>query len=206
MATKSSMDIGKMYDQLRAYIASYIASPVPDAEFEWIKESFVPRTLRKKQYLLQEGEVSRYTGFVIKGALRQYFVDPKGTEHILRFAVENWWVGDRESFIYQTPSKYNIDALEDSELLLISNPGMQDLRNHAPSFVLMMQKIDERSFIAAQKRIHATISYTAEELYQDLIKTNPGFLQRFPQSMIASYLGITPETLSRVRRQAASNK
>ncbi len=206
MSTRSPLDKGMMYDKLRKYIVSYTSVPMTDAEFGLIEKSFTSKFLRKKQYFLQEGEVCKYTGFLVRGAMRQYFIDPKGTEHILRFAVENWWVGDRESFTDFKPSKYNIDALEDSELLLITHPALQELRHQAPSFVQMMQKIDERSFIAAQNRIHASISYTAEERYQDLLRSHPGFLQRFPQNMIASYLGITPETLSRVRKQSSGNK
>jgi len=205
MSNKPLLNATTMYESLKLYITRYIEAPLPDEEFKLIEKAFHPKLIRKKQYLLQEGEICRYTGFLVKGAMRQYFVDAKGNEHILRFAIENWWVGDRESFSHQSPSKYNIDALEESELLIISYPDLQQLRHKAPSFVLMMQKIDERSFIAAQKRIHASISYTAEERYLDLVKSNPDFLQRFSQNMIASYLGITPETLSRVRKHQSGN-
>jgi len=199
------LNTAQMYAGLRQYITRYIEAQLPDEEFNLIEKAFQPKLVRKKQYLLQEGEICRFTGFVVKGAMRQYFVDAKGNEHILRFAIENWWVGDRESFSHQTPSKYNIDALEESELLLINLTDLNELRHKAPSFVLMMQKIDERSFIAAQKRIHASISYTAEERYLDLLNSNPEFLKRFSQNMIASYLGIKPETLSRVRKHHATN-
>jgi CRP-like cAMP-binding protein len=203
MNNKPSANTTLMYDSLRQYIIRYIESPLPDEEFKLVEKAFHPKWIRKKQYFLQEGEICRFTGFLIKGAMRQYFFDAKGNEHVLRFAIENWWVGDRESFIHQKPSKYNIDALEDSELLLINHTDMHELRLKAPSFVLMMQKMDERSFIAAQKRIHASISYTAEERYLDLLETNPDFLQRFSQNMIASFLGIKPETLSRIRKHRA---
>ena len=194
------------YQPLRRYVNDYTSSIISDEEFELIRKAFTHKKLRKKQYLLQEGEVSKFTAFVLKGALRQYWVDTKGVEHILRFAIENWWIGDRDSFANLTPSKYNIDALEDSELLLITPAQLQELRSQAPSFVEVMHKMDERNFIATQKRIHASISYTAEERYQELMKTNPDFIKRFPQNMIASYLGITPETLSRIRKQALFNK
>jgi CRP-like cAMP-binding protein len=205
MSNKALLDTAKMFDSLRLYITRYIEGPLPGEEFKLIEKAFQPKLIRKKQYFLQEGEICRHTGFLVKGAMRQYFVDAKGNEHVLRFAIENWWVGDRESFSHQTPSKYNIDALEESELLLINQADLNELRHRAPSFVLMMQKMDERSFIAAQKRIHASISYTAEERYLDLVRTNPDFLQRFSQSMIASFLGIKPETLSRIRKHRAGN-
>lgn len=203
MNNKPKLNADLMYESLKQYIIRYIESPIPEEEFKLIEKFFHPKLIRKKQYFLQEGEICRFTGFLVKGAMRQYFFDVKGNEHVLRFAVENWWIGDRESFIHQTPSKYNIDALEESEVLLINQGDLNELRLKAPSFVLMMQKMDERSFVAAQKRIHASISYTAEERYLDLLKTNPDFLQRFPQNMIASFLGIKPETLSRIRKHRA---
>ena len=191
-----------MHDQLRKYIETVSETTLPEAEFELLKKAFTPKKLRKKQYFLQEGEVSRYMAFIIRGAMRQYSVDNKGVEHILRFGIENWWMGDRESLTMLTPSRYNIDALEDSELLLVTNAQMQELILASPPVARTVRIMDERSQIASQKRIHASISYTAEERYLDLQKTNPVFLQRFPQNMIASYLGISPETLSRIRKQA----
>jgi CRP-like cAMP-binding protein len=191
-----------MHDQLRKYIETVSETTLPEAEFELLKKAFTPKKLRKKQYFLQEGEVCRYMAFIIRGAMRQYSVDNKGVEHILRFGIENWWMGDRESLTMLTPSRYNIDALEESELLLVTNAQMQELILASPPVARTVRIMDERSQIASQKRIHASISYTAEERYLDLQKTNPVFLQRFPQNMIASYLGISPETLSRIRKQA----
>ena len=111
-----------MYDQLQKYIAFKVS--ISNEEFEIVKEFFTPKKLRKRQYLLQEGQICRYTAFVAKGILRQYLVDGKGNEHITQFAIENWWISDRESLANQTPSNYNIDALEDSELLLITKDGV----------------------------------------------------------------------------------
>ncbi|WP_224995251.1 Crp/Fnr family transcriptional regulator [Cesiribacter sp. SM1] len=186
---------------LRSYIDQYTSTTISDADFAQILAAFVVKKLRKRQYLLQEGEVCKYYAFVEKGALRQYTVDDKGTEHIVHFAVENWWTGDRESFIMLTPSRYNIDALEDSQLLLITQAGLQHLLSQVPSFSLMVRELDQRNYIATQKRLHSSISHTAQERYEELMRIHPDFLQRFPQHMLASYLGISPETLSRLRQK-----
>lgn len=190
-----------MYDILLQYIIDYSSLTPSDEEVKLIKEAFKPKKLRKRQYLLQEGDTCKYLSFIAKGALRQYAVDDKGTEHIVRFGIERWWMSDYEGFTTQTPSKYNIDALEDAELLQITKEHMDDLRKIVPAIDAMFKKIDQRSYISHQKRIHSAISHTAEDRYTDLLNTYPELIQRFPQNMIASYLGISPETLSRIRRQ-----
>lgn len=192
------------YEPLRIYINEYAGTTLSDEEFEQIQQAFQPKKIRKKQYFLQAGEVCKYTAFVLKGAFRQYSVDDKGIEHIIFLSMENWWVGDRESFTQLTPSRFNIDALEDSEVLITTFDKMQELIVRIPAMSKMITRLDQRNFIASQKRIHASISLTAEERYLELLNNNPAFLQRFPQNMIASFLGITPETLSRIRKKALS--
>jgi CRP-like cAMP-binding protein len=193
-----------MYEPLKKYIEDYSGEAISEEEYEMIKSAFTPKKFRKKQYLLQAGDVSRYMAFIIKGAVRQYSVDDKGVEHVIYFGLENWWAGDRESFTMLTPSRYNIDAVEHTEVLLTTYDHLDQLKNSIPAIGKMFTTMDQRSYIATQKRIHASISLTAEERYQELSKNYPALLQRFPQNMIASYLGISAETLSRIRKKALS--
>src|ERR1700743_146673 len=163
-----------------------------------------PKKLRKKQYFLQEGDVCKYMGFIVSGATRMFAVDEKGHEHILHFGLEEWWVGDYESFYLLTPSKYYVEALEDTDMFLITNEQLQEFARTIPAIAAMLESLNKGATIANNKRMRAAISLTAEERYEDLAKTYPHFLQRFPQNMIASYLGISAETLSRIRKAAVS--
>jgi CRP-like cAMP-binding protein len=181
---------------------SYISTPLTDREAKLIKNTFVYKKIRKKQYFLQEGEVCKFSAFIVSGAMRQYSVDDKGVEHIINLYIENWWASDRESFVMLTPSNYNIDAWEDTEALLITRADYVHLSSSIPALNELSKKLDERSYIATQKRLNSTISLSAEKRYADLAATHPEFLRRFPQHIIASYLGITKETLSRIRKQA----
>jgi CRP-like cAMP-binding protein len=188
-----------MHDSLIQYIKDHSVTPLTESEIEVIKDVFVPKRIRKRQYFLQEGEVCKYSAFIVKGAMRQYSVDDKGAEHIVRLSVENWWVADRESYVMLTPSVYNIDAWEDTDVLLLTRADFLNKLVPIAAINEMTRKMDENYAIASQKRLNATISLSAEQRYSDLAKTYPEFLQRFPQHIIASYLGITKETLSRIR-------
>lgn len=191
-----------MHDALRAYIEKYASDNISDADFELVKKAFIFKRYKKGQYLLQEGEVCKYSAFILKGSMRQFSIDAKGIEHVIHFGIENWWVGDRESLTMLTPSKYNIDAIEDTEVLLITSEDLQQLGDLLPTIGKMINTMNQRNFIASQKRIHDALSLTAEERYLELLKNHPDFLQRFPQTMLASYLGITAETYSRIRKKA----
>ena len=191
-----------MHDSLITYIRNYSATPLMDSDVELIKNTFLPKRFRKKQYLLQAGEVCKYSAFIVKGAMRQYSVDEKGNEHVVRLSIENWWAADRESFTMLTPSIYNIDAWEDTDTLLITYADFLNGLNRIPAIGEMIKKLDEKHAFALQKRVNASISYSAEKRYADFAKQYPEFIQRFPQHIIASYLGITKETLSRIRHQA----
>lgn len=195
-----------MMEQLFEYINRYAPGGISREEFEIVKGYFTHKKLRKRQYFLQEGEVCKYFGFILKGAMRHYTVDDRGTEHIVQLAVEDWWVGDRESYTLFTPSIYNIDAWEDTELLIISRQDVLELHKHSPSFVDTVKVMDDKNNIANQRRINGSISATAEKRYVDFISCYPSLLERFPQHTIASYLGITKDTLSRIKRQLLQKK
>lgn len=184
------------------YIQHLSGIPLSEEDKQVFRTHFKPKRLRKRQYFLQEGDVCRYTGFIVKGSARTYLVDEKGDEHILKLSVENWWLADFESYYHLTPSQYNIEALEDLELLLVTNAQVEEFFLSMPAFAAMQEMIKQNYAIANQRRLQAAISYTAKERYDDLVNTYPHFLDRFPQNMIASYLGISPETLSRIRKSA----
>jgi CRP-like cAMP-binding protein len=173
-------------------------------EFDFCKTLFFPKKLRKKQYLLQEGDVCRYTAFVEKGILRTFSVDEKGNEPILQFSMEGWWIADLYSFLTEESSQYNIEALEDCELLLITKENWEILLDKVPAFERYFRLLIQNNLIATQRRLMSSLSESAEEKYTKLINNFPGCIQRVPQHMIASYLGITPETLSRIRGQIAA--
>jgi len=131
--------------------------------------------------------------------MRQYRVDDKGEEHIINLFIEKWWAADRESLMNQTPSLYFIDAWEDTDALLVTKTDFTNLIDQIPALTEWIRKLDAYSAIASQRRISAAISLSAEQRFYDLEKAYPEFLQRFPQHIIASYLGINRETLSRIR-------
>ncbi|RYG51072.1 MAG: Crp/Fnr family transcriptional regulator [Chitinophagaceae bacterium] len=193
-----------MYEQLRQKFDESIS--LTDEEFEICKTLFQPKKLRKKQYLLQEGDVCKYTAFVEKGILRSYTIDQKGAEHILQFAMEGWWLGDLYSFFTGLPSNYTMDALEESELLLISKPNWDILLERVPKLERFFRIIIQNNLISTQRRLIGSFSETAEKKYEKLIHSFSDCFQRVPQHMIASYLGITRETLSRIRNNISKKK
>ena len=170
-----------------------------EEEVEMIRAVCIEKRLRKKQFLLQEGDKWNYNAFVCRGFLKTFSLDNNGQEHIMNFSPENYWSGDRESLMNGTPSHFNIDAIENSEVILIKKEDFDFLSQKIPQLNQLVNTILQKSFVASQNRIHSNISLSAEEKYQDFLKKFPSISNRIPQHMIASYIGITPETLTRIR-------
>src|SRR6476620_1640736 len=183
-----------MFELLHKKINAIIS--INEDELNYCKTLFLPKKLRKRQYLLQEGDVCKYQAFVEKGMLRSYHIDEKGTEHILQFASEGWWMADLSSYITGETSLFNIEALEDSQLLLLSKISWDQLMQRIPKFEHYFRIIIQNHLIATQKRVIQSHTETSEEMYLKFIQTYPECIQRIPQHMIASYLGISRETLS----------
>lgn len=183
------------------YIQKISGKLLSEDDKDLLMRHFTTRKLRKRQYFLQEGDVCKYIGFIVKGSARTFTVDEKGHENILKLSVENWWLTDFESFYLLTPSRFNIEALEELEILQSTNAEIEAFLKNIPAFSAMSNVISQNYTIAAQKRMQA-INYSAEERYEELVSNYPHFLQRFPQNMIASYLGLSAETLSRIKKNA----
>ena len=174
------------------------------AEQEIITRYLQPKKLRKKQYLLQAGDVCKAIAFVEKGALREYSVDENGNEHILQFALEGWLISDLYSFTTGEPATYNIDVLEDCELVLLTKSAQDEILKKVPKFETYTSMQITGAYLAMQKRVNAMISLSPEQRYQNFIKLYPNIARRVPQHMVASYLGLSPETLSRIRKRIAT--
>ncbi len=169
-----------------------------------IKTYLTPKKLRKKQYLLQEGDVCKNLAFVEKGALKSYTIDDNGNECIIQFAIEGWTIADLYSFLTGEAATYNIDAIEDAELVMISKTAHEELLQKVPKYETYTRLNITGAYIAMQKRLTSIISNTIEERYTGFTSIYPDIAKRVPQHMIASYMGLTPETLSRIRRRIAT--
>lgn len=159
--------------------------------------------LKKKEYLFREGDMARYVGFVNQGVLRYYFVDNQGEEHIIYFAQEEWWVGDLNSFYGQTPTPYNLQALEDTEIFGFHLENFDLIRREVPPFEEFRKASHAKATAARINNSLSLLSESAEERYTKLLKSFPDIFQRVPQHYIASFLGIKPQSLSRIRKLLA---
>jgi CRP-like cAMP-binding protein len=186
-----------MYKQLYDSIQEIVT--LTDEEWELCKNSFRPKRMLKRQFLLQEGDVCRDLTFVEKGALYSYTVDSAGNKHVIRFAFEGWWMANLHSFFTGKPTRLNIEVLEECELLMLDRDNHEKLLDEVPSYERYHRIIVQNAYVAIQQRVENALGLTAEEKYERLIEQNPEFLNRVPLNLVASYLGVTPETLSRVR-------
>ncbi|MBO9635438.1 MAG: Crp/Fnr family transcriptional regulator [Chitinophagaceae bacterium] len=168
-------------------------------EIRKLPQYFVHKKIRKHQFLLQEGNVCRADYFVIKGSLRQYESDNAGREHVIQFALEDWWISDLNSLVTGTPSIYSIDAMEDSEVLELNISRQEKLFTDIPKMNVYWRIIMQKAFVAQQRRV-LFLHKPLEQRYEDFLQRYSDFEQRIPQHQIASFLGITRESMSRIRR------
>jgi len=186
------------FDVLRRYLEE--RAPFTEDDLAVVRAAFLPKTLAAGEFLQRAGDVTRYAAFVASGCLRNYVIDARGKEHIVQFAPETWWLADNTSLRAGTPSEYFIDAIEPSELLLIDAPSHQSLVDRVPSYAAAFRTGLQKHAAAKDRRIVSNLSASAEERYLDFMTTYAAIATRVPQWMLASYLGLTPETLSRIRK------
>ncbi len=191
----------RMLDQFKKYIQD--KTKITHDQFDLISSALIAKKIKKDSILLREGDVCSQVFFVAKGLLRAYTIDSFGKEHIIQFGPEDSWVSDRNSFYFDLPAMFFIDAIEDSEVVFINKEFYEDSEKLIPGFTSFSIKILHNSIRFMQKRISLLLGATAEQRYLDFIELYPNLTLRVPQWMIASYLGITPESLSRVRKELA---
>ena len=184
---------------LLKYINNYIN--LTEAEVVFLESKITVRTYLKGQYVVQQGDICKYECFVMKGCTKTFYIDKEGQEHILMFSIEDWWTSDIGSFITQTPADFNVQCLENSELVMFSYDVIEDLYREIPKLERFFRQIIEKAFVASQKRIVRNFSLSAKEQYLCFRDQYPLIEQRIPQYMIASYLGISKEFLSKIKSQ-----
>ena len=185
------------------YFENYL--PLDEEEKSGVEEVFRERKVKRRHFILQEGDVCRYNTFVVEGCFRMFMVDDKAKEHNLQFAIENWWIGDISSFHSEEPSKLYIEALENSVILQIKKEDQLKLFVDYPKFNRIFRVFTENALVSAQRRILQNISSTAEERYLDCLQRYPHLFNRISNVQIASYLGVTPEFLSTIRKKIAKS-
>jgi CRP-like cAMP-binding protein len=186
-----------MFTEIDLFVARYIA--LTEEESAFFHSLLKSWHVKKKTFLLREGEVCDFEAFILNGCIRSYYLDKEGTETILLFAVEDWWVSDLTSFAERRPSNLFIETIEDSDLLSIDFSGKALLFEKIPAFERMFRLLVQRSLSVLQQRFYATVSQTAEERYLQFLDKYPRIAQRVPQHQIARYIGVSPEFLSKIR-------
>ena len=192
------------YDLLLEHITQHIQ--LTQEETAYFTALLTYKKVKRKQFLLQEGDVNRYACFVTDGCLRSYSIDKNGFEHVLQFAPPGWWIGDMKSFIAQEPATLYIDAIDDSTVLLLLKSDLDKLYQQVPKFEHFFRVLDEKSLATYQHRLINNLSLSARERYENFCQLYPSLIQCLPQKQIAAYIGVTPEFLSKMLSQTPSKK
>jgi CRP-like cAMP-binding protein len=190
-----------MLEHLKVYLQKKVA--ITDEQFALISDKLKVKHFKKNEMILMKGDVSAHGYFVVEGLLRSYSIDSKGKAHVIQFAPEQWWLSERNGMLYKEASDFFIDAIEDTQAIVVPSDFIVQAANIVPCMNDFNHTILNNAIRFMQKRINMLLSATAEERYLDFIKLYPNLTLRVPQWMIASYLGITPESLSRVRKDLA---
>jgi CRP-like cAMP-binding protein len=187
------------YRDLFTYIQQRVTLSESDKAF--IKQRFTLRKIKRKSYFLREGDLGFEQAFIISGTMRVFYIDGKTQEHVLYFGFKDWWIGDLASFELRSPSQLNVQALEDTWVLAFTHDGIDEIFQQIPQMERLFRMMAQRTLAVLQKRLFLTVSASAEERYLALIERHPSIEQLVPQHQIASYLGILPESLSRMKKQ-----
>ena len=179
--------------------------PLNEEERSIVETVFKERKIKRRQYILRAGDISKLNTFVVEGCFKMYLVDEKGKEHNLQFAIENWWIGDIGSFHTEQPSKLYIEAIENLVILQINKEDQLKLFVEYPKFNRIFRVITENALVSIQRRVLQNIGSTAEERYLDFMERYPHFFNRISNVQIASYLGVTPEFLSTIRKRLVTS-
>jgi CRP-like cAMP-binding protein len=188
-----------MYQLILSNVAKHIS--LTEEEELFFLSLLKLKTIKRKEFLLKEGDVSRYQTFVAKGCLRTYTIDDMGKEHIVMFSPEDWWSGDMCSFITGKPAAYTIDALVKTDIIQISKNNLEKLYEKIPKFERFFRMLFQNAFVIYQNRITSNLSQKANERHKQFIKTYPGLEQKIAQKYIASFLGVTPEFYSAMKQK-----
>ncbi|MFZ4784931.1 MAG: Crp/Fnr family transcriptional regulator [Flavobacteriales bacterium] len=187
-----------MFENLRRHLDSRVS--ISDSDFELITQKIKVKRFKKKEMIARANEVADYQGYINSGSVRMFFTDDKGHEHVVQLSFEDWWTGDIMSFVTGQPADYSIEALEESELFLFQRDDMETLYHAVPQLERSFRILTQNALVAMQQRMVANMSKSAEERYLNLIKKFPHLELRIAQHHIASFLGITPEALSRIKK------
>jgi CRP-like cAMP-binding protein len=185
-----------MSKELRSHIEKIIS--LTDQEFDYILSHFTTKKLKKHQFLVQEGDSVQTDYFVVKGLLKAYHIDKEGKEHIMQFAMEDWWITDYQAYFNQVKASLQVDCIEDSELLCLSLHHREKLCADLHKVEHFFRRKSNSGYIALQRRILSLLNSNAKERYEQLLHQYPDLLQRIPKTLIAAYLGVSRETLSRL--------
>lgn len=195
-------------DKARSQLINYINEKIDlnQLEQQKVANAYYLKQIYKKDFFLKEGHLCNFQGFVVGGTFRVYYTDKKSLEHVLYFAFKDWWIGDIASFFDDVPTKLNAQAMEDSWILVIEKEDMEQLFQEVPKLEGLFRIITSRTLSVLQNRFFLTVSANAEERYEELVQRHAGIEQLVPQHQIASYLGILPESLSRMKKQLMERK